>query len=58
LGRAPIPGMKPDLFYFGISRRAAHAAELRALIDAELRHMDESGKLNELLKKSSGVSAH
>jgi polar amino acid transport system substrate-binding protein len=58
LGRAPIPGMKPDLFYLGISRRAARAAELRRLIDAELQRMEASGKLNELLKKSSGVSAH
>ena len=53
IGRAPIPGMKRDPFYFGISRRAPQAKELQALIDVELRHMEASGKLDELLKKAS-----
>lgn len=53
--RAPIPGMKPDLFYFGISRHAEQAVQLRALIDAELQRMDASGKLDELLKKAMGA---
>lgn len=55
--RAPIPGMQPDLFYLGISRRAPQAGQLRALIDAELQHMEASGKLDELMKKAGSAAS-
>ncbi len=52
LGKAPIPGLKPSQFYFGISKRHAQAEELRKLIDEELLHMEASGRLVELWKKA------
>lgn len=57
IGKAPIPGMKPDLFYFGVSKRFAHGEELDALIDEELLHMEASGRLVELWRKASSVVA-
>jgi polar amino acid transport system substrate-binding protein len=56
IGKAPIPGMKPNLFYFGISRRYAQAEEIRTLIDDELQHMEANGKLSELMKKASAAA--
>lgn len=53
IGKAPIPGMKPNLFYFAISKRFERAEELRAIIDEELLHMEASGKLGEMWKKAS-----
>ncbi len=53
IGKAPLPGVKPKLFYFGISKRYAHAEEVRALIDEELQHMESNGRLAELWRKSS-----
>ena len=53
IAKAPIPGMKPDLFYFGISKRYAHADEVLALIDGELQQMEANGRLAELWRKAS-----
>lgn len=52
IAKAPIPGMKASLFYFGISKRFPQAEELRKLIDEELLHMEASGRLVELWKKA------
>lgn len=57
IGKAPIPGMKPDLFYFGISRKHPRGAELKMLIDEELQHMEATGKLGELWRKASAAAA-
>ncbi len=57
IGKAPIPGMKPDLFYFGVSKRYAHAEEIHAMIDAALLKMESSGKLAELWRKASAGAA-
>jgi polar amino acid transport system substrate-binding protein len=51
--KAPIPGMKPNLFYLGISKRFAHAEALHALIDAELVHMEANGRLAQLWRTAS-----
>lgn len=53
IGKAPIPGMKPDQFYFGISKRFARAEEIRMLINEELQLMEANGKLAELWRKAS-----
>lgn len=57
IGKAPIPGMKPDLFYFGVSKRYAHAEEVHAVIDEELLHMESNGRLAELWRKASAMAA-
>lgn len=46
-----VPGMRPTAFYVGISRRFAHAQELRALVDDELLRMEETGRLAEIWRK-------
>lgn len=51
LGRQRMPGMKPTLFYLGISRRYEHAQELRTLVDDELLKMDETGRLGEIWRR-------
>lgn len=56
IGKAPIPGMKPDLFYFGISKRFPRAEEVKLVIDEELQQMEASGKLGELWKKASAAA--
>ena len=56
IGKAPIPGIKPNLFYFGISRRHPQAEEIRAVIDEELLHMEANGRLAELLKRASAAA--
>lgn len=56
IGKAPIPGMQPNLFYFGISKRFARADELRTLIDEELQQMEANGRLAELWKKASALA--
>jgi polar amino acid transport system substrate-binding protein len=56
LAKAPVPGMKPTRFYFGISRNFARAAELHTLIDDQLLLMEESGRLVELWKKASATT--
>lgn len=53
IGKAPIPGMKPDLFYFGVAKRYAHAEEVHAMIDAALVQMESNGRLAELWRKAS-----
>jgi polar amino acid transport system substrate-binding protein len=59
LAKAPVPGMKPTRFYFGISRKFAHSIELLDLIDSELLLMEENGRLAALWKKASAqVQAH
>ncbi len=50
IGKAPVPGMKPSPFHFGISKRHPRAEELRQLIDEELLLMEASGRLAELWK--------
>lgn len=57
IAKAPIPGMKPSLFYFGISRRFAHAEEIHAMIDDDLQQMELSGRLAELWRKASTAAA-
>jgi polar amino acid transport system substrate-binding protein len=57
IGKAPIPGIKPDLFYFGVSKRYAHADEVLAIIDEELLHMELSGRLSELWRKTAAAAA-
>lgn len=51
IGKAPVFGLKPGHFHFGISRRHPEAGELLKLIDEELTYMEASGKLVELWKK-------
>ena len=53
IAKAPVPGMKPTRFYFGISRKFARSEELRELIDGELLLMEENGRLAALWKKAS-----
>lgn len=50
IGKAPVPGMKPSPFYFGISKRHPRAEQLRQLIDEELVMMESTGRLAELWK--------
>ena len=57
IGKAPVPGMKPNLFYYGISKRYAHADEVLAIIDDELLQMEQNGRLAELWRKASTISA-
>lgn len=57
IGKAPIPGMKPNLFYFAISKRFERAEELRAIIDEELLHMEASGKLGDMWKKANAAAS-
>ena len=45
IGMAPIPGMQPAQFHFGVSRAYPQARALINLIDAELKHMEENGRL-------------
>jgi polar amino acid transport system substrate-binding protein len=52
IGKAPIPGLKPMLFYFGISKRYSHAEEVHAMIDEELQQMESNGRLAELWRKA------
>ena len=56
LAKAPVPGMKQDLFYFGISRRHSHASQLKQLIDEELRQMEASGRLEDIWRQASAVA--
>jgi polar amino acid transport system substrate-binding protein len=58
IGKAPLPGVKPDSFYFGISRRYPQAEQLRSLIDDELRQMETSGELDALLRKAVETARH
>lgn len=55
IAKAPVPGMKPDLFYFGISRRHPRAMQIKQMIDEELRQMEASGRLGELWRNASAV---
>lgn len=57
IGKAPIPGMKPDLFYFGVSKRHPRAEELHAMIDEDLLQMESNGKLAEFWRKASAAAA-
>ncbi len=57
IGKAPIPGMKPNLFYFGISKNFERAGELRALIDESLLHMEGNGRLGELWRKAAAAAS-
>jgi polar amino acid transport system substrate-binding protein len=52
IGKAPIPQMKPNLFYFGISKNGERAEELRSLINESLLHMENNGRLAELLRQA------
>jgi polar amino acid transport system substrate-binding protein len=57
IGKAPIPGMKRDLFYFGVSKRFPRAEDIRQLIDEELQQMEANGKLGEFWKKASSAAS-
>lgn len=57
IGKAPIPGMKPNLFYFAISKRFERADELRAIIDGELLQMETNGKLGDMWKKANAAAS-
>jgi polar amino acid transport system substrate-binding protein len=48
IGAAPIPGMKADLFYLGVSKRFARAEQVHAMLDEELQQMESSGRLVQL----------
>lgn len=48
IGRAPMPGMKPGQFHFGVSRQYPEAEALRDLINQELIRMEDSGRLQEI----------
>jgi polar amino acid transport system substrate-binding protein len=52
IGKAPVPGMRPTLFYYGVSRNYPQAASLMATIDEELLRMEASGRLFELWNKA------
>ena len=52
IGKAPVPGMRSGLFYFGISRNFPGAEALKTIIDDELLRMEESGRLRELWNKA------
>lgn len=55
IGKAPIPNMKPNPFYFGVSKKFERAEELRALIDESLIHMEGNGRLAELWRKAASA---
>lgn len=57
IAKVPLPGVKPVPFHFGVSKRHPHGQQVRALIDADLRRMEASGRLDELLKKSQRALA-
>jgi len=57
IGKAPLPGMKPNLFYFAVSKRFERAEELRAIIDEELIQMEANGKLGEMWKKAHAAAS-
>lgn len=57
IGKAPLPGVKPTAFHFGVSKRHPQGATLRKVIDDDLRRMEASGRLEELLKKSTAQLA-
>ena len=57
IGRAPIPDMKPSLFYFGVSKNFERAEELRALIDESLLQMEGNGRLGELWRKAAAAAS-
>lgn len=54
IAKAPVPGIQSSPFYFGISKRFAHAAELHKMIDEDLLQMEANGRLAELWKKAGG----
>ncbi len=56
VGRAPMPGMKPGLFHFGISRKYPEAESLRTLVDQELVRMEDSGRLHEIWIRASRLN--
>jgi polar amino acid transport system substrate-binding protein len=51
VGMAPIPGMLPAQFHFGISRAYPQAKALLGLINDELRHMENTGRLQAIAHK-------
>jgi polar amino acid transport system substrate-binding protein len=51
IGMAPIPGMQPTLFHFGVSRAFPQAQALIKLLDVELKHMEDSGRLQAIAQK-------
>jgi polar amino acid transport system substrate-binding protein len=56
IGRAPMPGIKPGLFHFGVSRQFPQAEVLRSLIDQELVKMEDSGRLQELWTRATRLN--
>jgi hypothetical protein len=56
VGRALMPGMKPGLFHFGVSRKFPEAEALRTLIDQELIRMEDSGRLQEIWARASRLN--
>ncbi len=57
IGKAPIPHVKPNLFYFGVSKNFERAEELRDLIDESLLHMEGNGRLAELWRKAAAAAS-
>lgn len=54
LAHAPIPGLRPSVFYMGISRNFPQGEALKALLDRDLGRMEVSGQLKSLWKTSIG----
>ncbi len=46
-----IPGIKPTLFYMGISRKYKFAEELKEILDSGITEMKNSGELDLILQK-------
>ncbi len=53
IASAPVPGVRPSLFYYGVSRNYALAPALMRIIDDELLTMESSGRLHELWAKAA-----
>jgi polar amino acid transport system substrate-binding protein len=51
IGMAPIPGMQPAQFHFGVSRGYPQAKALLDLLNEELKHMEDNGRLKEIGQK-------
>jgi hypothetical protein len=51
IGMAPIPGMQPTLFHFGVARAYQQAPDLLKLLNDELKLMEENGRLHAIGQK-------
>lgn len=51
IGRMPLPGMPGNAFHMIFSRKNPRGAQLQQLVDRELRQMQASGELEQLLRR-------